>query len=99
MKMSTQEYRQSKASLISLRGYQAKAISDIRVAFSKSKRVFFVLPTGAGKTFIFSHIAKSATEKGKNTWIVCPRNELIWQAEKSMSGLGVSCVIVAPKYS
>lgn len=81
-----------------LRGYQSKAIDDIRKAFRFSKRVFFVLPTGAGKTFIFSHIANSAIEKGKKTWIVCPRNELIWQSKKSVESLGGYTGIIAPSY-
>lgn len=34
-----------------LRPYQQKAVSDIKRAFAYNRRVLFVFPTGAGKTF------------------------------------------------
>ena len=42
----------------SLRPYQQEAVERVRLAFMAGHRaVLFVLPTGGGKTVVFSHIA------------------------------------------
>jgi superfamily II DNA or RNA helicase len=43
-----------------------------------------VLATGAGKTVIFSFIAKSAAEKGKKVLILAHRDQLIKQASRKL---------------
>jgi superfamily II DNA or RNA helicase len=48
------------------------------------------LPTGGGKTHIFSEVAKSAETRGFRVWIVVPRNELLQQASNSLRSIGVS---------
>lgn len=45
-----------------------------------SRRVILCLPTGAGKTVIFSDIAARAAEKGKRVAILTHRRELLSQA-------------------
>lgn len=84
---------------IKLRDYQKQAIVDIRNAFKKSKSVFYTLPTGGGKTVLFSEIAKQAINKNKNTWIICPRNELIWQAHESLNNIGCTTGIISPGFN
>lgn len=81
-----------------LRQYQKDAILKVRSAFSKHQHVFLTLPTGGGKTIIFSEIAKRATQKGRNVWIVVPRNELIWQASEKLINIGVQHGVIAPGY-
>jgi superfamily II DNA or RNA helicase len=49
---------------------------------SGSKRVILCLPTGAGKTVIFSDIAARAALKGKKVAILTHRRELLSQAGK-----------------
>lgn len=44
----------------------------------------FQLSTGGGKTFIFSHIAKMAADKGKRVLILVDREELIQQTTASL---------------
>ena len=64
-----------------LRDYQVDSIGQVQAAFqSGSKRVILCLPTGAGKTVIFSDIAARATEKGKRVAIITHRRELLSQA-------------------
>jgi superfamily II DNA or RNA helicase len=53
-----------------------------RAFASGSKRVILCLPTGAGKTVIFSDIAAKAAAKGKRVAILTHRRELLSQAGK-----------------
>ena len=64
-----------------LRPYQLDSVAQVGAAFaSGSKRVILCLPTGAGKTVIFSDIAARAAEKGKRVAILTHRRELLSQA-------------------
>jgi superfamily II DNA or RNA helicase len=64
-----------------LRDYQVDSVGQVQRAFaSGSKRVILCLPTGAGKTVIFSDIAAKAAAKGKRVAILTHRRELLTQA-------------------
>ncbi len=64
-----------------LRDYQVDSVAQVQRAFaSGSKRVILCLPTGAGKTVIFSDIAARAAAKGKRVAILTHRRELLTQA-------------------
>ena len=64
-----------------LRDYQIDSVAQVGAAFREgSKRVILCLPTGAGKTVIFSDIAARAASKGKRVGIVTHRRELLSQA-------------------
>jgi superfamily II DNA or RNA helicase len=66
-----------------LRDYQVDSVAQVQRAFaSGSKRVILCLPTGAGKTVIFSDIAARAAAKGKRVAILTHRRELLSQAGK-----------------
>ena len=66
-----------------LRPYQMDSVAQVGAAFqSGSKRVILCLPTGAGKTVIFSDIAAKAAAKGKRVAILTHRRELLSQAGK-----------------
>lgn len=65
-----------------LRPYQESAVDEIRAAFKDSKRVVLCLPTGAGKTVVFSEIVRRVLEKGRRVAIVTHRRELLSQAGK-----------------
>lgn len=78
-----------------LRDYQETAVVDVRVAFRGGKRfVLLVLSTGAGKTVIFSYIAKSAAEKGNRVLILAHRDQLIKQASNKLKDYGVKHGII-----
>jgi len=66
-----------------LRPYQLDSVAQVGAAFaSGNKRVILCLPTGAGKTVIFSDIAHRAALKGKKVAILTHRRELLSQAGK-----------------
>ena len=49
---------------MNLRPYQEKAISDLKIAVRNgSKAPLLVMPTGSGKTVVFSQIAKNCLSK------------------------------------
>ena len=63
--------------------YQLLAINQLREKMREYKRVCLCLPTGGGKTIIFSDIANKAIEKGKRVLVCVHRNELKEQAQRT----------------
>ena len=63
--------------------YQLLAVNQLREKMRDHKRVCLCLPTGGGKTIIFSDIANKAIEKGKRVMVCVHRSELKQQAEKT----------------
>lgn len=59
-----------------LRQYQSYSINTLRKSFKQNKRVLFVLPTGGGKTAIFTEIARMSD---KRILILAHRKELVQQ--------------------
>ena len=50
---------------VNLRDYQKQGVDNIRFSYMQGRKsVLYVLPTGGGKTVIFSHIAEQAAKKG-----------------------------------
>lgn len=63
--------------------YQITAVNQLREKMRYVKRVCLCLPTGGGKTIIFSHIANEATKRNKKVLVCVHRNELKEQAERT----------------
>ena len=81
---------------MNLRAYQQRAIADTRAAIaSGSRSPLLVLPTGGGKTIIFSAIAQSAATKGNRVLILVHRRELIHQASNKLQWIGLDHGIIA----
>ena len=79
-----------------LRDYQNLAISNVRKGFQvKHRSVLLTLPTGAGKTVIFSEITRLAELKGANVLILVHRKELIDQAGDKLTKANVKYGIIA----
>lgn len=74
-----------------LRNYQKALIDKIRKA--GTRRVCSVLPCGGGKTFIMGKIIEGAVAKGNKVLFLVHRNELIEQARKSFSSIGIEMKI------
>ena len=55
-----------------LRDYQQKCLDEIKFSSNESKSQLVILPTGAGKTVIFSHLIKDLNLK---TLVVAHRRE------------------------
>jgi len=79
-----------------LRPYQENTVSQIRKCFQRFMTAILCIPTGGGKTVVFSHIAKSAIDKGKTVMIACDRKELIMQAYDKLKDYGLYPTIIAP---
>ena len=79
-----------------LRDYQQQAVDALRGAFAVGKRApLLCLPTGGGKTVIFSYIAQSAVARQNRVMILVHRRELIQQTSETLESLGVSHGIIA----
>ena len=78
-----------------LRPYQSQAVSDLRLALQTVHSALLVMPTGAGKTVVFTEIARLAREKGKTVFILVHRRELIRQASEKLTKAGVTHGIIA----
>ena len=62
-----------------LRPYQEEAIQAIESGWPEFKKQLLVLPTGCGKTIVFSQVAKDQSKRGR-VLILAHRDELIEQA-------------------
>jgi superfamily II DNA or RNA helicase len=83
-----------------LRPYQLQAVEEIRQAYQQRHRsVLFVLPTGGGKTTIFSHITRETAARGNRVCILVHRAELLRQASASLEALDVPHGLIAANRS
>lgn len=86
---------------ITLRNYQARDVERLRQAFREGKRApLYCLPTGGGKTVVFSHITSNAASRGNRVIILVHRQELLLQSSESLTTLGgVEHGLIAPGHS
>lgn len=88
------------ALILALRLYQEAGINAIRAAFAAGARsVLYVLPTGGGKTVVFSFIARAAAMLGSRVCIIVHRDSLLLQASRSLSDCGIPHGIIAPGHT
>jgi superfamily II DNA or RNA helicase len=84
-----------------LYGYQAKAIDEIfdrMRRFPERYNLLYQLPTGGGKTVIFSELAKRfILECGKKVLILTHRIELLGQTSRMLTDIGVDNKIIDSK--
>ena len=81
--------------VVSLRDYQEDFVQKVRVEYrSGTQSVLLVAATGAGKTVVFSYIAKSAAAKGSRVLILAHRDQLIKQASHKLTDNGVNHGII-----
>ena len=66
------------------RPYQKQLIDGARELLRKFKYIFIMLPTGGGKTIIFSLMTAGAFKRKYRVWIIVPRNELLKQASNHL---------------
>jgi len=82
--------------VVKLRSYQEEAVEAVRRAYVDGcRRVLFVLPTGGGKTVVFSHITQSAAARGNRVLLLVHRVELLDQASRSLGAMGVRHGVIA----
>lgn len=83
-----------------LRQYQVEGVENLRASFKAGKRApLYVLPTGGGKTAVFSYIAENAVARKRRVGILVHRHELLMQASRSLTKLGVQHGLISPKFT
>lgn len=86
--------------MLSLRDYQLEAVNNLRNSYAAGNRApLFVLPTGGGKTVVFSYIASNASARGKRALILVHRIELIRQTSAALAKNGVWHGMINPKFT
>lgn len=79
---------QPKKEAITLRPYQQAAIEAVYQSWQNGhRRVMLQLPTGGGKTVIFSSIATDALKNGQGVLVVAHKKELITQARAKLEAI------------
>ncbi len=66
-----------------LRPYQRDAIEAVFEAWENNRSALLVLPTGTGKTVVFTEILKRSKSRGRGM-VLAHRRELVYQAAKSI---------------
>lgn len=80
-----------------LRDYQVEAIAAVRAAYRAGhEAVILQAPTGAGKTVIFTHVAKGVAESGQRVLVLVHRRELLAQVAGALGRWDVPHAVIAP---
>lgn len=79
-----------------LRNYQLNSINELSVNWKNHKRQVLCLPTGAGKTIVFSEIVRRSSEKGTVTLVLTDRTELFKQTVKALGKFSVAVEEISP---
>ena len=86
--------------MVQLRPYQESVVEAVRDAYRRGRRAPLVqVPTGGGKTIIFSHITHGAGLRGNRVWILVHRRELLRQASSKLAEGGVEHGLISPGYT
>lgn len=72
--------------MMNLRPYQSEAIRAIETGWKECDKELLVLPTGCGKTIVFSQVAANRAKRGR-VLILAHRDELIEQARDKFTRL------------
>ena len=81
---------------ITLRPYQQDVVNEVRKSFAEGyKCPLLVAATGAGKTVMFSYIAKNAADKNNAIIIAAHRKEIIRQISLSLARFALPHNVIA----
>lgn len=73
-----------------LRNYQEDTVKGIKESFKRgNKRIIMSASTGAGKTVMFSYMAKEASDKGRKVLVLSHRTSLLTQANGTFQAFGI----------
>lgn len=79
---------------ISLRPYQQEAREAVHREWETRRSTLLVIPTGGGKTIIFSAIIEDCVRKGQRVLVLAHRSELLDQAaDKLHKSTGLQCAV------
>lgn len=79
--------------------YQLESKKQLREGFELYRSQILCIPTGGGKTVVFSDISKGAISYGNKVMIVCDRKELIQQSYDKVKSYGLNPVKIVPGQS
>ena len=82
--------------MLKLRPYQTESIRLLQDGFRRHKRQVLCLPTGAGKTVIFSQMVFMAASKGTSTLVLTHRQELFKQTFASVAAYNIPIQRINP---
>lgn len=86
--------------MLNLRQYQSDGVHKIRQSYRTGfKAPLYTLPTGGGKTVIFSHIASNVAARNKRALILVHRVELLRQTASKLRTSGCSVGLISPHYT
>lgn len=86
--------------MLQLRDYQTKCVAGIRECFRNLiESVLLVLPTGGGKTVIFTYIAQQSSLRKKRVLILVHRVELLRQTSNALNRFDVEHGMINPQYT
>jgi DNA repair protein RadD len=86
--------------MITLRPYQYQAVEDVRDCFrSGIKKALLCIPTGGGKTIIFSYMAAETLKKAYNVTILVHRDSLFKQTSKTLQKFGIDHGLIGSGYT
>lgn len=85
--------------MIQLRPYQVAAVNGISAAHRAGHQgVMLVVPTGGGKTIVFSRISSALASAGACVLIVVPAVELVRQTRDKLLALGCRVGVIAASF-
>lgn len=79
--------------MVQLRPYQTDLITEVRSAWSAARAVLMVLPTGGGKTVVFSQVIK---DHAGCSAVMAHRREIVGQISCALGVMGVKHRVIAP---
>jgi len=85
--------------MFNLHPYQRDIIRDTRLALREHNSVLIQAPTGSGKTVLSAEMLGKASYKGKRSFFICHRAELIEQSSKTFEKVGIPHGFIANGYA
>ena len=83
--------------MIALRDYQSGCVNDLRAQYAAGCHApLLVLPTGGGKTVVFTYMATQAAKKGKRVLLLGHRRELIGQMSAALGRWDCPHGVISP---
>tara|TARA_A200000159_G_scaffold68719_1_gene63641 strand:- start:4280 stop:6106 length:1827 start_codon:yes stop_codon:yes gene_type:complete len=81
-----------------LRTYQHHLLDMVLKGFARAPRILMTLPTGGGKTVIFTEAIKATVADGQTAMVVVHRRELLDQASAALARAGIEHSCLAPGF-
>lgn len=81
--------------MLALRPFQSEAIERARAAIrAGSRRVLIQSPTGSGKTVLSAFMLRTVCDRGKRSWFVVHRRELLEQSVATLQSVGLDVATI-----